>query len=142
MRIVEYRTHPVGRKAPNAWGLHDMLGNVWEWVGDWKGDYPGGTVTDPSGPRSGSHRVHRGGSWNYIARVCRSAYRIRFSPGFRLHDLGFRLLRKIITLGTITLLPLAGAKRQEAGGKPRRQGAGAPEPSGERAFPFVYGRHF
>ena len=89
-----YRTHPVGRKAPNAWGLHDMLGNVWEWVGDWKGDYPGGTVTDPSGPRSGSHRVHRGGSWNYIARVCRSAYRIRFPPGFRLHDLGFRLLRK------------------------------------------------
>ena len=86
-------THPVGRKAPNGWGLHDMLGNVWEWVGDWKGDYPGGTVTDPSGPRSGSDRVIRGGGWVYDARFCRSAFRYGGSPGVRSIYLGFRLLR-------------------------------------------------
>ena len=87
------RTHPVGRKAPNAWGLHDMLGNVWEWVGDRFGDYPGGTVTDPVGPRSGSYRVFRGGSWRHLARDCRSADRNWNSPGSRTADLGFRLLR-------------------------------------------------
>ena len=83
----------MGRKAPNVWGLHDMLGNVWEWVGDWKGDYPGGTVTDPVGPRTGSGRVGRGGSWYNSARYCRSAYRFGDSPGYRINDLGFRLLR-------------------------------------------------
>ena len=83
----------MGRKAPNGWGLHDMLGNVWEWVGDWKGDYPGGTVTDPSGPRSGSYRVIRGGGWVYDARFCRSAFRYGGSPGVRSIYLGFRLLR-------------------------------------------------
>ena len=86
------RTHPVGRKAPNAFGLHDMLGNVWEWVGDRSGDYPGGTVTDPVGPRSGSYRVGRGGCWGLDAGNCRSADRLGLSPGIR-RALGFRLLR-------------------------------------------------
>ena len=88
------RTHPVGRKAPNAWGLHDMLGNVWERVEDWYGDYPGGTVTDPVGPPSGSLRVGRGGSWDGLAWFCSSAHRGRGPSGVRHDHLGFRLLRE------------------------------------------------
>ena len=68
-------THPVGQKAPNAFGLHDMLGNVWEWTEDWFGEYPGGSVTDPRGPASGSYRVNRGGSWIGYARGCRASLR-------------------------------------------------------------------
>ena len=87
------RTQPVGQKAPNGFGLHDMLGNVFEWVGDWYGEYPGGAVTDPVGPQSGSRRVLRGGGWIIIAGICRSASRLRHSPGDRVSILGFRLLR-------------------------------------------------
>ncbi len=84
----------VGSFSPNAWGLHDMHGNVWEWVQDWKGDYPSGSVTDPEGPSSGSRRVNRGGSWDKIARYCRSAVRgNRDYPSKIYLYLGFRLLR-------------------------------------------------
>ena len=87
------RTHPVGRKEPNRFGLHDMLGNVWEWVGDYKGDYPGGTVADPLGPGSGSDRVYRGGSFSNAAINCRAPERNGNWPDFVIPRLGFRLLR-------------------------------------------------
>nr|WP_271960234.1 SUMF1/EgtB/PvdO family nonheme iron enzyme [Rubripirellula sp.] len=85
------KTHPVGSKLPNAWGLYDMHGNVWEWCRDWHGDYPSGSVTDPSGATSSSLRVFRGGSWYYIAEICRSAIRCRDGPSLRYDDLGFRV---------------------------------------------------
>ncbi len=67
--------HPVKQKSPNAWGLYDMIGNVWEWCSDRWADYPTGSAIDPSGPSSGTSRVIRGGSWGNEARFSRSASR-------------------------------------------------------------------
>jgi len=87
------KTHPVGQKRANGFGLYDMSGNVFEWVQDWKGAYSSGQVTAPTGPSSGSYRVYRGGSWYSYITYSRSVNRDDNTPDFRRNYLGFRLAR-------------------------------------------------
>jgi len=107
-------THPVGEKQPNPWGLHDMHGNVWEWVQDWYGEGyyasslssspgvvvkpketlggPKVVITDPKGAVEGAGRVLRGGSWGNDLRYLRSAHRNAYAPDYRSASAGFRLV--------------------------------------------------
>ncbi len=92
------KTTPVGSYPPNAWGLYDMHGNVYEWCSDWYGEKyyeeckKHGVVENPMGPKSGSYRVLRGGCWDDYAQCCRSAYRSYFTPAYRFNYVGFRLV--------------------------------------------------
>lgn len=92
-------THPVGEKKPNGFGLHDTLGNVWEWVQDWYGldYYSHSPESDPKGPNSGEYRVARGGSWRGVARgLARVSSRYILKPGVRSIVVGFRCAREAV----------------------------------------------
>lgn len=90
-------TAPVGRFAPNAFGLHDMLGNAWEWVSDWHSDtyYAESPSDDPQGPALGTVRVRRGGSWHTWSFYARCGYRNWNTPQTRYTLVGIRLVREV-----------------------------------------------
>ncbi len=89
----EGTTHPVGLKEPNAWGLYDMHGNVWEWCNDWMKSYKQLKNRNPHGPTLGHSRILRGGGWHYDAQGCHAAYRQRARPDYKISAVGFRVVR-------------------------------------------------
>lgn len=89
----ESKAHPIGSKMPNACGLHDMHGNVWEWCQDWHGAYSTGPNVDPTGPETGTRRVSHGGCFYNPADECLSSIRSLMLPGDGFRGVGFRVAR-------------------------------------------------
>ena len=93
-------TAPVGSfpKGASPFGLQDVVGNVWEWAGDWYAPYTPGATSDPAGAASGTERVLRGGAWNGgDAAWVRPTYRFKSTPSLRSHGIGFRCARPLGT---------------------------------------------
>jgi formylglycine-generating enzyme required for sulfatase activity len=87
------QTHAVGGKFANGLGLHDMAGNVWEWCQDWYGPYSSASVTNPTGPTTGTSRLLRGGGWDYVSGDCRASLRVGGTPAYFSLYFGFRVVR-------------------------------------------------